>query len=124
MEVEHIGLSSDIAAALAGRPEIDTTSKANDTYSEEIALAQYNMALALANLNIYVRRGFAADNEFDLPIITCGDATPAVPVIYFMKSDQTNITMQGGCIIAEARSGVDILRMKDRMLYSALGIMR
>ncbi len=121
-EVEQINLTQDITTILLNKPEIDITSKLNDTFAEEIALAQYNMALTLNNLNIYVRQGSTANNTFNLPILTCEDATFAVPIIYFKQSNQTKITLEDNCIIAEARNNMDILRIKDRLLYSILGI--
>lgn len=123
-EVEYINLSSEIDSSLSNKPEVDTTSEINDTFSEEIALAQYNMALTMNSLNIYLRRGFAENSTFNLPIITCRDATPAVPVIYFKQSNETKVTLENSCIIAEARNSIEILRIKDRLLYSMLGIIR
>ena len=123
-EVEQIELSEEITTILLNKPEIDTTSDLNDTFSEEIALAQYNFALTSSNLNIYIRRGFTTNNTFNLPIITCEDSTFAVPIIHFKQSNQTKISMNNSCIIAEARNNIDILRTKDRLLYSILGIIR
>jgi len=123
-EVEPINISSNIGAMLANKPEIDTTSFINDTFSEEIALAQYNMALVLNNVNIYLRTGFTANNTFKMPVFTCEDATPAVPIIYFMQSNQTLVSMKDSCVVVEARNADDILRVKDRLLYSILGIIR
>ncbi|MBW2988688.1 hypothetical protein KY358_00055 [Candidatus Woesearchaeota archaeon] len=124
-EVENINLSQDIVVSLLNRPEIDTTSELDSLFSEEIALAQYNMAVALNNIRVYVRKGAVEeDNEFGLPSITCEDATSSVPVIYFMRSNQTKVSLEDNCIIAEARSSVDILRIGDRLLYSMLGIIR
>jgi len=121
-EVEQINLGPDVIFALSNKPEIDTTSEINDTFKEEIALAQYNMVLALNNLNIYIRPGLTTNNTFNLPIITCEDASLAVPIIYFKQSNQTKITLENNCIIAEAKNNIDILRIKDRILYSILGI--
>lgn len=121
-DVEQINISSDIITILLNKPEIDTTSQVNDTFSEEIALAQYNMGLTLNNLNVYIRRGFTQNNTFNLPMITCENATMAVPIIYFKQSNETKITIEDNCIIAEARNNIDILRIKDRLLYSMLGM--
>jgi len=121
-DVEQINLTQEITTILLNKPEIDTTSELNDTFAEEIALAQYNMALTLNNLNIYIRQGLTTNNTFNLPIITCKDATLAVPIIHFKQSNQTKITLENNCIIAEARNNIDILRIKDRLLYSMLGI--
>ena len=121
-DVEQINLTSDIITTLINKPEIDTTSLVNDTFSEEIALAQYNMNLVLKNLNVYLRRGFTTANIFNLSVITCEDATFAVPVVYFKQSNQTKIDLDDNCIIAEARNNIDVLRIKDRLLYSMFGI--
>ena len=121
-EVEQIELNPEILTAISNKPEVDTTSELNDTFSEEIALAQYDMAFALNKMNIYLRQGFTTNNSFNTPIITCEGSTRAVPVIYFKQSNQTKISLENDCIIAEARNNIDILRIKDRLLYSILGI--
>lgn len=69
-----------------------------------------------------MRAGFTTNNTFDMPIITCEDATPVVPIIYFKQSNQTKVSLEENCIIVEARNNIDILRIKDRLLYSMLGI--
>ena len=46
----------------------------------------------------------------------------AVPVIYFKQSNETKVIIDDDCIIAEARNNIDILRIKDRLLYSMLGV--
>ena len=122
LEVEDILLSPEIISFLSGKPEIDTTSDFNDTFAEDIALAQYNMGLALNNMNVYLRNGFTANNTFNLPVITCEEATYSAPVIYFMQSNETKVSVKDNCIIAEARNNIDILRIKDRLVYSILGI--
>ncbi len=122
-EVEQIELSEETKTILLNKPEIDITSDTDDIYIEDISLAQYNMGISLSTLNIYVRSGFTTNNTYDMPIITCMDATLAVPIIYFQHSNQTKVTLQDNCIIAEARNNMDILRIKDRILYSIFGIM-
>jgi hypothetical protein len=121
-DVEQIEMGPEIQAALINRPEIDTTSDINDTFSEEIALAQYNMALVLNELNIYARRGFTTNNTFGLPLISCESASTAVPVIYYQYSNETSLSMENNCIMAKSRNPIDILRLKDRLLYSLLGV--
>lgn len=123
-EVEQIELSPEVINALKDKPEIDVTSKVNDTFSEEIALAQYTLAQTLNNFNVYIMQGFTTNSTFKMPIITCKDATQAVPVIYFQKSNETKVTLQENCIIAEARNNLDIIRIKDRLIYSILNIIQ
>ena len=122
-DVESISFGSDAQALIRNKPMLDLTSDPNDLYTEDIALAEYNLALSLQNFNTYLRQGFVSENAYDLAVITCDNATAAVPVIYFMQSNQTQISAKGNCILAEASSSYDILRVKDRILYSLLGIM-
>ena len=120
-DVESIELNPDIINLLTNKPEIDITSNEDDIYAEEIALAQYNIPYALKNL--YIRVGFTTNNSFDMPIITCQGATPNVPVLLFKKSNQTKITLNNSCVIAEASRNTDILAIKDRIVYSMLGVL-
>ena len=121
-EVEHINISPAITQRL-NSVEIDTTYDVNDSYAEYIAKVQYTLELGLNNFDIFVVKGFTEENEFNRPVITCSDATPYVPVIYFKKSNETDIYLEGNCIIAEAYRGEDFIRIKDRLLYAILGIM-
>jgi len=122
-EVEDINVSTEIITKLKGLIEIDTTSDENDSYSEIIAQAQYSMAQNLGLVsNTYLRLGMTSENQFNLPVITCKDATAAIPVLYFKKSNITEIDIKDNCITAKAKSEIDILRIKDRLLYGILGI--
>src|SRR3989344_3746009 len=58
-----------------------------------------------------------------MPVISCGNATPEVPVIYVRKGDSTGFHLEGDCIVMEAASEQDIYRLYDRMLLSLLGVM-
>ena len=122
-EVEHINMSSEIASRLS-TVEIDTTYDLDDEYAEYIAKVQYVLAQGLSGFDIFVVSGFTTENEFDRPIITCNKATPFVPVLYFKKSNETNVYLEGNCIIAEASRGEDLIKIKDRLLYAILGIMQ
>ena len=99
------------------------TSDVNDTNIEAIALAQHQMGITMENYNVYVRQGLVAANKYNISIIDCSAATAAVPVIYFKTGNKTQISQDGDCIIAEARNGQDVIRAKDRIMYSILGVM-
>jgi len=122
-DVVNIDIEGGVLSRLNNPIEIDATSAFNNSYKGEIALAEHQMAITLSNFNIYVRNGFTTENEFDMSIITCRDATQNVPVIYFKESNETKIYLENDCIIAEAKDGFDFLRIKDRLLYGILGIL-
>ncbi|MEE9525191.1 MAG: hypothetical protein V3V78_01120 [Candidatus Woesearchaeota archaeon] len=120
--VENIDLNFDISA-LNGLVEIDTTSDPDDKFKGKIAEAQYKMQDVLGKAsNTYILNGMTDENDFNMPIIGCDKATSLVPVIYFKESNETKIEKVGECIIAEARSELDVLALKDRILYGMLGI--
>lgn len=123
-EVENINMPYDVSQRLQNKFEIDATYDLNSTYKESIALAQHQMSLTLATYNIFVRKGFTANNTFSLPIITCRDSTLNVPVVYFRHGNATNINLNNSCIVAEASSNADFIRIKDRLLYGMLGVMK
>ena len=82
------------------------------------------MGLTLSQYNIYLRKGFTTNNSFSLPVITCRDSTLMVPVIYFRNGNTTNIHLEDDCIIAEAGSDADFIKVKDRLIYGMLEVMR
>jgi len=123
-EVEDINTPYEIPQRLQNKFEIDVTSDLNSTYKEPIALAQHQMGLTLAAYNIFVRKGFTANNTFNLPIITCNNSTLNVPVVYFRHGNATSIYLQDSCIIAEAKTNADFIMVKDRLLYGMLGVMK
>ncbi|MBR9691992.1 hypothetical protein GOV06_04340 [Candidatus Woesearchaeota archaeon] len=122
-DVDDIETDFDVSDVIKGVAEIDFTSDPDDKHAEIIALAQYRFQQVLERVsNTYVLNGMTSKNEFNLPVITCEDATESIPVLYFKKANVTSIILENNCIIAQAKSEVDILRVKDRLLYGLLGI--
>ena len=123
-EVEDIKTPAQLPALLGNRVEIDATSDANSTYKESIALAQHQMRLTLDSYNVYLFQGFTTNNSFNFPVVTCNNATSSVPVIYFKESNSTDIEIRDNCIITKASSDRDFIRVKDRLVYSMLGVVK
>lgn len=122
-DVENI-IADDFSMVLKNKFEIDVTSDTNSTHKEAIALAQHQMGLTLAQYNIYARKGFTTNNTFGSPIITCNDSTANIPVVYLKYGNATNIHTENHCVVAEASSNADFIRVKDRLLYGVLGVMK
>tara|TARA_Y100000310_G_scaffold332444_1_gene408033 strand:+ start:8587 stop:9168 length:582 start_codon:yes stop_codon:yes gene_type:complete len=124
-QVEDINIDNEIIQRLKNTAEIDITYDENNTYSSRIALIEYNLEPILRDsFNIYLRKGFATENSYNLPVINCSMATPKVPVLYFRSSDITRIYLEDDCIIAEADAGNDFLRIADRLLYGMFDIIK
>ncbi len=123
-EVENINLSGEVEALLQDKIEIDVTSDIESPFKDDIAVAVYNMENTLSATGVYVRSGFTEENDFNIPVISCSDSSQFVPVVYFQEMNKTEVIVNNSCIIAGAASEADILRIKDRLLYSILGIIR
>ncbi len=75
------------------------------------------------NFGIYASDAVLENNTiYTLPIITCSDATPFVPVMQFIENNETKIEMNGNCITATARKDIDYIMLKDRIIYGLLGV--
>ena len=120
-EIEGLNFSGDIVQRTKTF-EVDITYDENSSFAEAMAYFQYMVEQNLGKSNVYVRKGFSAESSFNVPVITCKDATSAVPVIYLKKAEKINVYLDGDCIIAEAGSEGDILKIKDWLVYSYLGV--
>ncbi len=60
--------------------------------------------------------------SYNLPIVTCANATQTQPVLEFKSGADTRAYTEENCIILEALSGQDFLRLKDRILYGMFDI--
>ncbi len=122
--VEDINISSEILDKFSNTIEIDSTYDNNSKWKEGIGIAQYDLEQGFNNLGIYLVKGLTTENDYGLPIIRCEDATTKVPVLYFKESNQTKVWIDDNCVIAEAKSEIDFIRIKDRLLYGLLGVMK
>ncbi len=123
-EVEYIIISSELVDRI-GTLQVDLTYDINDSFKDAIALSIYSLQQNIGAVsNAYLRQGLTTDNEFNLPVITCDDATEFVPVMYFKQSNETKVYLENDCIIIEADSEIDFLRVKDRLLYGYFDIIK
>ena len=105
-----------------GVREIDATYDVNSSYRETIAQSLFELSHVLPDKNIFLRAGFTTNSSYDVPIITCKDATPFIPVIYYRNSNQTSIIHEGNCIILESYEGGSFLALTDKIAYKILGV--
>lgn len=121
--IASLNASKEFLPLIRGKVEIDTTSDINDSYSSDIALAQYNLGVNLNALGVFVRQGLTANNTYQLPVITCEDATPLTPVIYFRKGEDSSQIIEDGCLTISLRSRDEVHAIKDMILLGVLGLL-
>jgi len=123
-DVENIDIDSEIFDKCSNKLEIDSTYDYDSKWKEGISVAQYDLERYFAISDIYFVKGLTTENEFEMSVITCEDATSKTPVLYFKESNETKIFAEGDCIISEARNELDFLKIKDRLIYGLLGIIK
>jgi len=62
------------------------------------------------------------NGTYDLPVITCVNASSTIPVIELMYDNETRIDIDSNCIKLIGYQPLDLLALKDRLMYQLLGI--
>jgi len=122
LDVEHLNLSVEAAAALRDAKIIYVTSAVDDSLRESISQTMYDLIPAFQKKNIYAVLSFTENTTYNKPVVTCSNATAFVPVLYFRNSTTTQITNQNNCIIAEANAPINMIKIRDRLMYAVLGV--
>ncbi len=93
-------------------------------YIESFAQVQYNLGQVLSKAGkSYAQPAFTMENEYNLPVVSCTNATQYVPVVVFELSSQTEIRESMGCITVSAKNREELLQAYERLLYTILGVM-
>lgn len=105
-------------------PMIYVTSDYNSLYNETISQIKFNLAQNVGEFKgVYVQNSFTAQTEFDLPVVTCSNASASVPVIHFERSNETKISYANYCVTIKLKNREEAIAASERILYSALGVM-
>jgi len=123
-DLDKINISESAIAQLKAVKMVYLTYNPNQSAVQEIAAVQYRMQNDLNAFGIYGALAFTAPTQYKVPVMTCSNATRFVPVIEFRESNMTRITEKQDCLILEASYPDDFSRMKDRILFGMLGIIK
>lgn len=122
LQVEDIHVDGGAIPAIKNAPMLYMTYELNQSGAEYIAQAIFDLDEELSSGNIYTVKALTGENKFGLPVVSCNNATPNVPVLYFKQENQTGISLNNNCIIAAAKTPADFLRVRDRLVYGFFGI--
>lgn len=123
-EVEDIQMDENVKAALGTARVLWFSYDPGEIYSQEIAGAMYYMEDSLGKISIYVQRGLLNNTDYLLPEATCKNATATVPMLIIMSGNETKISSNNTCIIAEASSTRDVYRIADRLLFQEFKVIK
>lgn len=123
-DVSDIEVAPGIIDALTGSRALYITYGWNSTFSQDMALLQFEAGNVLdAKHGIFVQPAFTGENPLNISVVGCGDATAFVPVLLIQVTNSTAISADPSnpsCIVVSAPGGTSFSRAADRLKYAIL----
>jgi len=123
-DVENIKIDPAVLGKFSDKAEIDSTYDKDSKFKEAISVAQFDLERFFNLVGIYFVNGLTSENDFKMPVLGCENATEKIPIIYFRESNETKIFLKDNCIIAESNTEIGFIRIKDRIIYGLLGVIK
>ncbi len=120
----NMSFNSSVLDPLKATKLIYTTSDIKSPLIQSLSEAEYLLTQELMQLSIYSIGGYTTNTTTGRGRITCDNATAITPVIMFEYANKTSAYLEGQCLHIAGNSRLDLLALKDRMLYGLLGILR
>jgi len=124
IDLEKLNISKEVTQRMLGAKVVYVTFNPNSKHVDKYELARYELGNSLAELfTVYAMPGITeANSTYKQPIVTCLNATSSIPVIDIVEGNETKASVEANCITLQADE-YTIIALKDRLLYSMLGIM-
>ncbi|MBI2143454.1 hypothetical protein HYU20_03905 [Candidatus Woesearchaeota archaeon] len=123
-DVSDIGVEPGIIDALTWSRALYITYGWNSTFSQDMALLQFEAANVLeAKYGIFVQPAFTGQNPLNISVVGCGNATGFVPVLLIQAANSTAISTDPSnpsCVVVSAPGSAGLSRVADRLKYAIL----
>ena len=121
-DLENITLSDDIVNVL-NVPRGYLTFEAGENL-QYIDMTRFEFITAMKKyFNTEIISGTLYKTDaYDFPIIDCVNVTEQIPVIKFISANETKITINENCVIAEGEFESEFLKIADKILYKLFGV--
>ena len=122
-DVEYIAVDKEVKEKILGSTMVHITFNPENVTSM-IDKSRFDLTNLLLNkFDIYASSSIIKNStEYQFPIITCENATSFVPVIELKIENKTNIIVQDNCIILQAKSDEDMVKIRDAVIYKLIGV--
>jgi len=116
--------TGDIASKITSSRMVYATSHPNSTFASEFSGLEFDIGRVLeSNYDSFMEVAFTAGNPYGKTIITCADATPFIPVVFFNYTNTTTeVVTQNNCIIVNVASENSFKRIRDKIIYELLEV--
>ena len=122
-DVESIELDPEITSRISSTKMLHITYDSESGLKEGMSQAQFSLSNELYDIfGTYASPAMEQNNPYNIPVITCSNATVYVPVISLAESNETGIVLENNCVLIKANTATEFLVLKDRLLYSLAGI--
>ncbi|MDO8740557.1 MAG: hypothetical protein Q7J54_03195 [Candidatus Woesearchaeota archaeon] len=123
--VEDINLSSDIVSRISNTKMLYITYDISQDTRKIMGKTQYDLQNALwQNFKIYAAASLMNESSYNLPVVSCRNATASVPVMELSYSNETGASLEGNCIFVYSTNEAELIRLKDRLLFGLFGIIK
>jgi hypothetical protein len=125
-DIKNMNYSKEISDKLVSSQAFVMSFDPNDPNIQVIELLRVEISDLIAQGSIekfIVPAMTNTSEEYNLPIITCKNATQTQPVILIKTSDSAQGSLEGNCIIFDTEFPTDILRVRDYLVLSLTGIL-
>ena len=116
--------AGSVVEKLGSSAFIYSTSSPNSAYAGLISEAEFTIGRIMqSNNGASLSVAFTGPNDFGKPVVTCGNASGIVPVIFFNGTNSTSgVSEIGNCVVVNFDSETDFRLFRDRIIYDLLGI--
>jgi hypothetical protein len=122
IHVTYLELDPQAIALLQNAGQVALSASTNESLENAS-----NIDYARLQLGLAIPKAFNAmadnDERYTLPVFTCAQATPQLPVLLLNSSNQTGVRVEGACIILNAESR-QLMQYKDRIIFEYHGILK
>ena len=122
-DIEHIKINEEIKSRIKNNPMFYVSFNPDSKNINYIDKVRFDLTNELQKTGIHIISGKTINStNYNIPIITCENATAYVPVIYLKDSNATKFLLQDNCIIAESSSSEGFMALKDIIIYTIFEI--
>ena len=118
--------TGSIASAISSARVVYLTSDAGSAEASSISAAEFDISRALESTkNSFVEVAFTGENDFGKSAVTCADASPSVPVLFFNFTNSTSgLSESSGCFVINFESGRALAKARDKIVYQLIGAIK
>ncbi len=121
---ENIPFDPEAARRLTAARQLYITFNPEEENLEPIDLVRFDVSrIMMENGNVYIASGMTKNTTtYALPQIECINATMYIPVLLLKTGNETKISLENNCIVAQASTPYDFTLIRDRILYMKFGV--